>query len=88
MSCCPICGKPRGGGRNDYTRGQEVSQGSYSAGGVETSVTVRASHGDLGYVHAVRGEATGRGHTTAHPDGSFHHHGEHAKGRDSDWSND
>lgn len=76
------------GGRNDYTRGQEVSRGSYVVGDSRSEITVRASKGDIGSVHATTGGPYGKTtHTTAHPDGSFHHHGEHMKGRSNRFTN-
>ena len=53
--------------KNDYTRGQEVA---VSKSG---KVAGRYSTGDLGSVHDTIG-----GKTTLHPDGSSHHHGDHA----------
>lgn len=72
--------------RNDYTRGQEVTQGTYSVGDQKSKITVRSSQGDIGSIQAVTGGAYGKSHTTAHPDGSFHHHGEHAKARNQPFS--
>lgn len=75
-----------GGGRNDYARGQEYTQGNYRVGHDTSTVTVRASQGDIGSVHAVTGGPL-KGKTTAHPDGSFHHHDNHMAGRDNAYSN-
>lgn len=71
----------KGDGRNDFTRGQEIIHGVYRVGHEATPVTVRVSTGDIGDVHAVKGGPFGKSHTTSEPDGSFHHHGEHAKGK-------
>lgn len=75
-----------GGGRNDFTRGQNYTQGTYFDGHSTSTVTVRASQGDIGSVHAVSGGPF-KGKTTAHQDGSFHHHDNHMAGRDNEFSN-
>lgn len=76
-----------GGGRSDYTRGQEIVRGTNQVGHDRTPIVARVSKGDKGVIHAVKGGPFGKSHTTAHPDGSFHHHGEHVKGRDNPFSN-
>ena len=75
-----------GGGKNDFTRGQNYTQGTYFDGHSTSTVTVRASQGDIGSVHAVSGGPF-KGKTTAHQDGAFHHHDNHKAGRDSEFSN-